>query len=83
MKKTLIILALLLTGCSRIEEVNKELEEDEGRFGIERIYTRTSENIVLVCDSELHVEYMFIAAGGGVGLTVRYNALGEPKECDY
>ena len=85
MKQGLIILALLLTGCSRVEEINEKIDEDEGKFGFERLYTRTSENMVFVCDSELHVEYIVIASSGGsgIGISPRYDRSGLPKDCYY
>ena len=85
MKQGLIILALLLTGCSRVEEISEKIDEDEGKVGFERLYTRTSENIVFVCDSELHVEYIVIvsSSGGGLGVSPRYDRLGLPKDCYY
>lgn len=83
MKKALIILTLLLTGCTQLKEVEQDYNQDDIRFGTQYIKDGLLGGVILICDSELNVEYMFINNGYGAGLTVRYNALGQPKECDY
>lgn len=83
MKKALIVLTLLLTGCSQLKEVEQDYNQDDSRFGTQYIKDGVFRGVILVCDSELNVEYMFINSSYGAGLTVRYNALGQPKECDY
>lgn len=77
---TILILFTLLTGCVYVQE-----DEINGKetFGVDYLPSDDLGNVILICDSELKVEYLFIKVGYGAGLTVRYNALGQPKECDY
>lgn len=72
MKKALIILVILLTGYSQSKDIEKDFDANQ-----------ESEFVVLVCDSELKVEYMFIKDVYVRGAMLRYNAIGIPKECDY